>query len=180
MAGLRAVELLPVGAMAITGTATSPPKPRNSAVDFGMTYPFVGDLFKSRCLLEAENLFLRHQLSPSPAIFCGRQFQGRSSWMPLAGIWQSREHIGEPGLQIIRNGQRPDRRLYDLYNRNWLGYGRDSSPPPLRSARTRAVRSSWRRSASGSIRWSSICSGSSSWYWFTPTITRSPDSTCCE
>ena len=35
MAGLRAVELLPVGAMAITGTATSPPKPRNSAVDFG-------------------------------------------------------------------------------------------------------------------------------------------------
>jgi hypothetical protein len=33
--GLRAVELLPVGAMAITGTATSPPKPRNSAVDFG-------------------------------------------------------------------------------------------------------------------------------------------------
>jgi hypothetical protein len=35
MAGLRAVELLPVGAMAITGTATSPPKPRTSAVDFG-------------------------------------------------------------------------------------------------------------------------------------------------
>jgi hypothetical protein len=80
--------------------------------------------------------------SASPAIFCGRQFQGRSSWMPLAGIWQSREHIGEPGLQIIRNGpeaQRPDRRLYDLYNRNWLGYGRDSSLPPLRSARTRAA-----------------------------------------
>jgi hypothetical protein len=24
---------------------------------------FVADLFKSRCLLEAENLFLRHQLS---------------------------------------------------------------------------------------------------------------------
>jgi hypothetical protein len=51
----------------------------------------------------------------------------------------AREHIGEPSLQIIRNGQRPDRRLYDLYNRNWLGYGRDSSPPPLRSARTRAA-----------------------------------------
>jgi hypothetical protein len=32
MAGLRAAELLPVGATAITGTATSPPKPRNSAI----------------------------------------------------------------------------------------------------------------------------------------------------
>jgi hypothetical protein len=32
MAELQAAELLPVGATAITGTATSPPKPRNSAV----------------------------------------------------------------------------------------------------------------------------------------------------
>jgi hypothetical protein len=87
---------------------------------------------RGMCLLEAENLFLRHQLS-------NRLRYSARAPTPLAGIWQSREHIGEPGLQIIRNGQRPDRRLYDLYNRNWLGYGRDSSPPPLRSARTRAA-----------------------------------------
>jgi hypothetical protein len=35
MAELQAAELLPVGATAITGTATSPPKPRNSAVSLG-------------------------------------------------------------------------------------------------------------------------------------------------
>ena len=35
MAGLQAAELPPVGATAITGTATSPPKPRNAAVGLG-------------------------------------------------------------------------------------------------------------------------------------------------
>jgi hypothetical protein len=33
------------------------------ACDPALARMFVGDLFKSRCLLEAENLFLRHQLS---------------------------------------------------------------------------------------------------------------------
>ena len=49
----------------------------------------------------------------------------------------------------------------------------------FRSARTAAVRSSWRRSAAGSMRNSSIRSASSSWKRLTPTMTRSPDSTCC-
>ena len=46
-----------------------------------------------------------------------------------------------------------------------------------RSARTRAVRSRWRRSLSGSTCRSSTRSSSSSVKRFTPTTTRSPDST---
>ena len=49
--------------------------------------------------------------------------------------------------------------------------------PASRSARTRAVRSSCRRSASGSSRCSSIGSSSPSAKRLTPTITRSPAST---
>jgi hypothetical protein len=42
MAGLRAAELLPVGATAITGTATSPPKPRNSVVGVTDNHSAIG------------------------------------------------------------------------------------------------------------------------------------------
>src|SRR5262249_679983 len=54
-----------------------------------------------------------------------------------------------------------------------------SAASAFRSARTRAVRSSWRCSAAGSSRCSSIGSSSPSVKRFTPTITRSPLSTSC-
>ena len=55
---------------------------------------------------------------------------------------------------------------------------RGSPRPRRRAPRGRArVRSTWRRSASGSSRWSSISSASSSTKRLTPTTTRSPAST---
>ena len=70
------------------------------ACDPALARMFVGDLFKSRCLLEAENLFLRHQLSIACDILRapipGQKLVDTVGRM----IGQPSEDVGKPGVQI--------------------------------------------------------------------------------